>query len=160
MRSWECKMNVDTGRILAEVFLDILERTAFMFGEITEISEVSEIAPESVHASIAFKGEIEGKIEIVAPCDFCTELAANMLGTDPNDDVAERRGIDSLRELLNITCGNFVTAVTGNRSVTDIRVASTRIIPSSACNELMQESGWTAIMVDENPILVRLSSGC
>jgi chemotaxis protein CheY-P-specific phosphatase CheC len=152
-------MNVDTGRILAEVFLDILERIAFMFGEIVEMSDVSGIETESVHASIAFRGQIDGQIEIVAPCDFCTELAANMLGTDPNDDVAERRGIDSLRELLNITCGNFVTAATGNRSVTDVRVPSTRIIASGACNELMQECGWTAILVDENPILVRLSSG-
>ena len=152
-------MNVDTGQILAEVFVDVLERIAFMFGDIVDFNEIPEIEAACVHAEVSFKGEINGKVEIIAPLDFCTRLAANVLGIDPDDEAAERRGIDSLRELLNITCGNFLSTIAGNKPVFSVGVPSTRIVPTFDWDTLTRRGGWMSILVDENPVLMRISIG-
>ncbi len=61
--------------------------------------------------SIHFTSPLRGHLELVAPEFLGVLLAANMLGTDPQDPEARDRAIDVLKEVLNVTCGRLLQQI-------------------------------------------------
>lgn len=102
-------MSIDSIR-LAEMIGDALERTAFVLCEPVENDEpaLDELA------AVEFTGVRAGIVILAASRGFCAELAAGLLGAEP-DEVTERDGREALAELANMAAGSVVAALGGER---------------------------------------------
>lgn len=69
-------------------------------------------------ARLEFIGPFGGEMQLGITENLLRPLAANMLGIDEHETLPD--GVvqeDALRELLNVTCGNFLPLVSGNEAV-------------------------------------------
>ncbi len=114
---------------LATIFSEVLANLAFMFTE----EEPTEPAAggQWLEASIFYHGPIDGTLRLLCSTDFTVLLAANLLGIDPQDDDAETEARDAVKELMNVLCGQFVTAVHGEEHVFNLSIPQVRDIPET-----------------------------
>jgi two-component system chemotaxis response regulator CheY len=91
------------------VFGPVLETFAFAYPEFVEVSQLPDPEDDVFSASITFEGATCGVMTISAPSALCAELAANILGTDPDDPDARLRGADTLGEIVNIAAGHLAS---------------------------------------------------
>ena len=71
---------------------------------------------------MTYSGGMTGSISLIVPDDVCPEIAANVLGKDPDDAIVAAQSADALKEVLNVLCGNILTAVAGESPVFDLSV--------------------------------------
>ena len=95
-------MKAEQKELLYNVFCDAMEKLAFMFSEPAERDVLSPIDNKYVSASMTFTGEMTGEISITVSEEMCIEIAANILGVNPDDEQAMNLGIDSFKEVLNV----------------------------------------------------------
>lgn len=146
-------MTVDQREILFEVVRDILEKLAYMFGEPAEDGAV-ETPVDGYLGSIKFVGHRDGELCIAAPHDMCLELAANMLGTEMDDPNAEEDAGDALKELLNVSCGNILTALYGTHPTFELGVPEARRTHPEAWEKLAAHPESIRFMIDDYPAFV------
>ncbi len=108
-------MEQNRNDVLRGVFSSILENMAFMFADAAEEEEIFDAGAPYVRAEMTFQGPTKGTIAIAVPEAMCPELAGNILGIDPEDEMIAARPHDALKELLNVTCGNVLTALEETR---------------------------------------------
>ena len=144
--------------VLVHVFAEILEQLAFMFAEPPE----GEVSPPTsaalARASMGFKGPFEGKMEIVVPRDMCEELAANVLGLEPDDEMVQRAPFDALKELLNVTCGNVLTTIAGDEPVFDLTIPEVEELDPSTWPDMLARPGTVCYLVEDYAVLLHLES--
>lgn len=142
-------------QVLTESFCIVAENLAFMFGELAEDGPVP--APDRrVMASMRFTGPYGGAIEIAVPFEMCAEIAANVLGVDPDDERISVDPLDALKELLNVTCGHVLTSLAGDEPVFDLTVPETSDMNKQQWTAMTENPETVAFLVDENPVLMRL----
>jgi CheY-specific phosphatase CheX len=112
---------------LATIFSEVLANLAFMFTE-EEPTEPA-AAGRWLEASISYHGAIDGTLRLRCTTDFTVLLAANLLGIDPQDDDAQTEALDAVKELMNVLCGQFVTAVHGEEHVFNLSIPKVRELP-------------------------------
>ncbi len=82
------------------------------------LEQAPDAPAELLFVSIRFtgRGGARGELDLLAPRGFGRLLAANLTAAAPDDPEVDARAIDVLKELLNVTCGDFVTryAATGD----------------------------------------------
>ncbi len=142
--------------IVSVIFLDISERLAFMFGDPVAREQVdTEEGPWS-QAGVDFSGETCGRLTLSAPRDLCLEIAANILGTDPEEIEDGPLAEDALRELLNVVTGHVVPGLQGEDEAFELSVpAYTELEPESVA-ELMQHPATICYELDDSPVLLNL----
>lgn len=86
-----------------ETLIESLDTMAFIAGE--PVCGDIPCPPDPLHVQMAYGGSQSGRVELIAPRSFARMLAANVLGTDPDDPQARERADDALRELVNVTVG-------------------------------------------------------
>jgi chemotaxis protein CheY-P-specific phosphatase CheC len=92
----------------------ILEELAFLFCESQDASTFDYNQIQDAHkASMLFSGPKNGKFELAAGRNLCLMLASNMLGIEPDEDMAVAYADDALKEALNVICGRFLTEAYG-----------------------------------------------
>jgi len=143
--------------LLSEVFCEVAENLAFMFGELAEEDEMPPAPPEGVCASMGFTGAFPGSLAMAVPVEMCREIAANVLGVDLDDPDIEVKPIDALKELLNVTCGHVLTALAGEEPVFDLTVPEVTEIDAAGWKKLVDAPGTVVFLVDESPLLLQLS---
>jgi chemotaxis protein CheY-P-specific phosphatase CheC len=141
--------------ILQQVFCDVLENLAFMFGDILD-EEASTPSGEAIQAEMCFKGPIEGKLRIAVPKEMCPTIAANVLGIEPDDETSLSDASDALKELLNVTCGHVLTSLMGDEPIFDLTVPEVTQIEEEEWADLAAQSDTAAFMVEEHPVLLHL----
>jgi len=141
---------------LGGVFADILARLAFMFGEPAAGDELSPPAGGALCAEMAFRGPRRGTLALAAPPALAGELAANVLGLEPDDVTAAAGAADALQELLNVTCGHVLTALAGDEPVFDLDAPATRPLDAAAWRALHDAPGTAGFVVEGRPVLLRL----
>lgn len=108
---------------LASLFIDLLEKQAFMFVDWEDDGDFSaEVEMPIYKASLTFKGAFEGEIALYVPDAPAHELAANILGVDMDDELVEHGLKDALGEMLNVICGNALTTIAGEVAVFDLMI--------------------------------------
>ena len=142
--------------VLNDVFCSVLEKLAFMFGDPVEKEDLPEAGEKYLEARIDFAGVMSGDLTLAAPADICVEISANILGVDEDDVPAMGQSDDALRELLNITCGNLVTAMAGEEAVFDLSPPVVRPIDPDGWRMILDDEDTLAFDVDSNPVLLRL----
>ncbi|MCD6327746.1 chemotaxis protein CheX [bacterium] len=142
---------------LIDVFCQVLEQIAFAFGEETPKEELpSDELANYLHCEVGFRGPCKGTIAITLPFEFCKELAANALGIE-QDEMAPGMAEDSLKEIGNVTCGQWITAVAGKKAVFDLTVPEVKALNEAAWVELRDSSSSIAMLVDDVPALIGVS---
>lgn len=92
---------------LTRITRDALERSAFMFAE-PACDDTGSSPPAStpaLHALVSYEGPSSGCVAVAADEAFARELAAGLLGVDPDEVSVEGEGLDALRELANVLGG-------------------------------------------------------
>ena len=107
--------------IAAQTISRMLEAAAFIFTD--SLSDSDKPALDSWQAegvSLRFNGEPSGTVHMWVSGGFARCVAANMLGIDQESEAARGKGLDALKEMLNMIVGNFLTAAYGEALVFDL----------------------------------------
>ncbi len=151
-------MDSDHGDILRRVFSEIAENMAFMFVE--EPDDETPAEPENddlVLAHMVFSGPFSGRLVIAVPAALCPEIAANVLGLDPDDELVKAKPYDALKELLNVTCGNVLPAIAGEDPVFDLTPPEIKKLDRAAWRVLRDMPGTQQHLVEDEPVLLQMS---
>lgn len=140
-------MSEQACKTLETVFPEILQQAAFAFGELSVPAELP--FPENgLLGRIQFGGTSRGTVELAVPSELAGELAANALGLEPGDELVPEHAHDALRELLNIVCGNLLSAWAGENAVFDLTQPEVEPLTVDAWNTLASAEGVRAFLVD------------
>ena len=148
----------DNQEMLCDTFCETCEQLAFMFAEAADDGDLPEPPDEAVQVSMSFMGPQDGRLVLAADRAMCPELAANMLGLDPDDPKAEMRGIDALKELLNVVCGNVLTRMAGDKPVFDLSIPEVHEIDKERWTALSETEGTLPLLVDGFPAMLNMST--
>jgi two-component system, chemotaxis family, chemotaxis protein CheY len=101
-----------TKGLLADLASNALEECAFVMAKPTD--DAFGWSEDVVYATIGFDGPRDGDLVIAAHHDMGAELAASMLGVDPDDPDVEESVASALAEVANILCGVVVAQIFGS----------------------------------------------
>lgn len=147
-------MAVDRGDLVTGVFCEVLERFAFLFGTPAGKATLPRPPSRCISARLRFSGDRDGSMVLAVPAALCVEVAANVLGIDPDDERAGARAADALKELLNVACAHILTAIAGDRPVFDFSVPETVPIDLVGWRSVLAAEDSVGFLVDECPVLV------
>jgi hypothetical protein len=147
-------MDSATESTVRQVFCDVLEGFAFMFVEPPD-EEVPPPDGPLLAARMGFSGPRAGTVLLAVPEPLARELAANVLGVEPDDDAAMPG--DALKELLNVVVGNLLTALAGDEPVFDLTIPELVQFAAGHWEALAGKPGSRVLLVDEQPVLLSVA---
>ena len=150
-------METDRRKLLSEIFCDAVEKFAFMFGEPAEREDLSPVGSGYVDARMTFEGEMTGDIAIMVPDKMCMEIAANILGLNSDDEQAINLAIDSIKEVLNVTCGQVLTAIAGEEALFNLSIPEVSKPDASGWTKMLNKTETIGFLVDDYPVLLYFS---
>ncbi|MGB8932001.1 MAG: chemotaxis protein CheX [Anaeromyxobacteraceae bacterium] len=106
-------MSEPTPQLLTEVLSSVLEEAAFFMIEPEAVPAAYDV--DVFSATIDFEAVRGGQLRLTASRNLARNLAANMLGIDPNDPEADEQGRNALGEILNVLGGAFITRHFGTK---------------------------------------------
>ena len=149
-------MDEDQRDILIEAFSNVIEKLAFMFVIPWDKEEIPRMESRCVTASLDFTGYKAGQMSIIAPDGMCVDLAANVLGVDRDDEKARERGKDSFKELVNVTCGNFLHMFSGSDNVYKLHPPEAVDAGAGEWQRYLEDPESVSLNVDETPVMLRI----
>ncbi len=138
-----------------DAFCDVLEKLAFAFAEPVAKDELPDCSGENVRVDVAFTGGMRGDLGIAVPRRLCDEMAANILGLEPDSVIESDQALDAVKEVASVVCGHVLTAVAGEEPVFDLSVPTARPLDEEGWVTLLDCDDCLAFMVDDSPVLVR-----
>lgn len=145
-----------TNDVISGVFCQIIEDLAFMFGDHAERDEVQAEGEAFMAASIEFRGHKQGKLCLQTTHQLATELAANVLGIEPDDDDAIDQACDALGELLNVVLGRLLTELEGDAPVFDLSAPQVDAsITRDQWQAMLDDPETVAFTIDDQPVILR-----
>jgi hypothetical protein len=149
-------MKTDDAQGLSNTFCRVIEQLAFMFVEPAEKSKLPTDDKNYLAVRIDFKGARQGALRLAVPAAMCVELAGNMLGTQLEDDQqAAAKGLDALKEVLNVTCGNILTDIAGDQAVFTLGIPESIPLDTAGWAEFLGQPGTQGFLIDEHPALLQ-----
>lgn len=139
--------------LLGQVFANVLEKFAFMFSEPVTPADFFMDAPPFYRASISFNGPHRGALAIAASGKFCALLSANILGEEEGN-APENQALDSLKELLNVTCGEFLEKLSGPQVIYNLSVPSAASLTQEQMQALADSDKAILLLVDNAPVIL------
>lgn len=143
----------DIGEILVEVVADVLEQFAFMFIAPIEPKQVTLPAHSMWRAEIRFTGPFSGRLSLCGSAPFCALLASNILGMD-TEELTPEHTRDALKELVNVTCGELLVALSGKKTVFNLTVPTMERIDTEAARAALTRPDTIPVMVDDEPLII------
>jgi len=143
--------------IVSVIFLDISERLAFMFGDPVAKDRLRTGGARWVQAGVTFSGATAGCLTLGAPKDLCHEIAANILGLEPEELDDGLMAEDALRELLNVVTGHVVPGLQGEDEAFELSVPTFREMEDGDHDALLQDPNTIGYELDGSPVLLTLS---
>ncbi|MGD8453195.1 MAG: chemotaxis protein CheX [Phycisphaerae bacterium] len=111
-------------RDLAAIVGDVLGNMAFMVSD----EEPTDFPPGAVwvECTIRYNGPPHGRLSCWCTRDFAIQLAANLLGIEPDEGDALVGAEDAVREFMNVLCGQVVTTWHGSAGVFSLSIPAVR----------------------------------
>lgn len=135
-----------------EVISRILSESAFIFVDPLEEDELPDVMEWEVEGVfLGFSGYCTGKLSMWASKDFLRYAAANMLGIDEESEEASEKGLDALKEILNIIVGNLLTTVYGAEPVFDLGIPEK--LPPEIIKDGFNKENAIWLQAEGNPVL-------
>ena len=138
------------------VFLEVLENLGFMFGDPVDMDEVPADVEGCLEATVSYRGPTRGRLTLLAPRAIAGELAANLLGLDADDVGAQENAIDALGELMNVTLGQLLTAMSGEEAVFDLSPPAVADSDAARWRQMRDDPRTLAFLVEDRPAMLRL----
>jgi len=142
-------------KILQDVLSDVLEKQAFMFLEDGTDVPV-EYHEEGIGAGIAFNGEKNGEINIYVSKSTAIEISANIIGEDVTDDYDINNAIDSIKEIINVVCGNFLTRLGNEDAEYNITIPNHQQISMEEWSGIISRDSCSHYVFDDHLLLLDL----
>lgn len=141
---------------VSATFLQVVEQLTFMFGEPADKGDILDADGDYILAQMAFTGDVNGTLSIAVPADCVAEIAANILGLEPEEMEASSMAPDSLGEMLNVICGHVIMAIAGKGA--DFGLGSPVIGPATPAflAQAAEDSDWLGFLLEENLVLLGL----
>jgi hypothetical protein len=137
--------------IALQTITRVLESAAFIFTDGLDKEKPLAKTWEAQGVSLRFSGGPSGVFHMWVGKGFSCSVAANMLGIDAESGTAQSKGLDALKEILNMIVGNFITAAFGDKPLFELG------IPAPADAALMEKhmnaSGAVWLQAEGNPVL-------
>ena len=135
-----------------EIITRVLEEAAFVFTDTLFPEDAPDASSwEASGVALRFFGPVGGEIRMWASDGFSRCVAANMLGVGEDDPAAAEKGLDALKESLNIIVGNYLTDVYGDEPVFDLG------LPEPVEYELLRNDfdhpNAVLLAADDHPVL-------
>ncbi len=105
---------------LGRLVFNVLSDLAFMVAD--EEPADWPIDEPRLEGEISYQGPAGGTLRCWCTRTFALRLAANLLGLEPEDEKAQTAAEDAVRELLNVLCGQLVTAFHGTEAVFNMSI--------------------------------------
>jgi chemotaxis protein CheY-P-specific phosphatase CheC len=140
----------------SKVFQEVLMRFLFMFGEGCDKDQLPLNNFDYLHARVCFNGYKRGCIGILAPVKLCIEMSSNVLGTDMEDDICTEDSVDTLEELANVVCGQFLTGAYGDSPIFSLSPPLVSETDEIAWSDIVDSDDSLAFMVEDTPTLIYL----
>lgn len=146
--------------VVTDVFCDVLLNFAFLFGDEFPKDEIEVDEADYLKITVTFSGDRKGTLGIATTTDLCSVLTANVLGEDPDDyEILDENTSDALEELLNVVCGQFLTAAFGEEPVIDLSPPAASRISEAEWKNLVDNEETVSFMVEDVPALIYTSIG-
>jgi CheY-specific phosphatase CheX len=142
--------------VLMDVFSEVAENLAFMFVDPPEEDEFPEPTGPCVRAEMGFVGPFTGTVSLAVPESLCPQIAANVLGLDPDDELVTAKPHDALKELLNVTCGNLLTRIAGDEPVFDLTVPEVISLDEESWQAYQENPKTVGLILEDEPIIIGL----
>jgi CheY-specific phosphatase CheX len=149
-------MSDDRQQAVTTTFLDVVEKLTFMFGEPVVVEELDRGDEEWVEARMAFTGEVNGSLAVIVPESLQPEIAANILGLDPQDLSPPEMLADALREMLNVVCGHIIMALVGSAADFRLQTPVHSRLTTVQLDALCANPDTTGFLMDDEPLLLHL----
>lgn len=145
-----------TDTTLTESLSEALETMAFMM--VMEPEDELPTPDQSVHVKMSFTGPVSGELELLAAVEFTQEIAASLMGIEPDDPEAQSKGADAFKELLNTICGVLLPRLaTSPADQFDVTVPAGEDYDLSQWHSFLEQPGVMLLEVDGNPLAARLT---
>ena len=136
------------------VIIPALETFAFASAEPVEtLTSVHDV--DVMVATIAFNGAANGALAVAAPQSLCAELAANVIGAEPDDPDIVHNGADALGEIANIAAGHVATLIDADIPSQLLPPVVRRAQPGEWMR-LTEGPGTRCYLVDGEPMVISL----
>jgi chemotaxis protein CheY-P-specific phosphatase CheC len=131
----------------------ILEQLAFLFADPIDTADFATADEAFLAASLTFTGPAQGGMMVAMPLSLARELAANLLGSEPDDPKAGEHAQDSVGEFLNVAAGHILTRLHGTGKVIDLSAPRPFPLTAPQAAAISRKPGGFAYTVDGAPIL-------
>ena len=84
------------------------------------------------------------------------EIAANILGLDPEDVESQRMMNDAVAEMLNVVCGHVIIGLAGSDANFKLQTPVTRELDTDDLRTMIAEDQYIGFMLDDNPAFLGL----
>jgi two-component system chemotaxis response regulator CheY len=111
---------------------------------------------ELLEAHMTFRGPECGSMTLAAPFRLCREMAANVMGVEPEDPRAADSAGDVLGEVLNMTCG-VLTTLREPGSSTELRPPAVVGMSGVVWDSLMSSPSTFRFEIEGRPALLQCS---
>ncbi|MFC1537555.1 chemotaxis protein CheX [Gemmatimonadota bacterium] len=135
----------------------VLEQMAFMFADQCEKEDLSEEPGDCFLVKMNYLGPQKGTVTVATQAGLGKEVGSNMLGVDL-EEMTETMVGDALKELLNMSCGQFLTAHFGNEPVFDLTVPEISRIDDEQWKELASSPSSFLYEVDDYQLVISVNT--
>lgn len=142
---------------LCSTFSEVVEQLTFMFGDVVPKEEASLPGTLFTQASMTFSGDMVGHLTVAVPTEITAEIAANILGLEPEDIESEAMMNDALAEMLNVVCGHVIMALAGTDANFKLDAPHTDYVSEEQYNAMMVSDDFVTLMLDDNPVFLGLT---
>jgi CheY-specific phosphatase CheX len=137
---------------IRNVMTRVLEDASFVFtDDLPPDARDGVSAGEILGVSLAFKGERTGAFRLWGTPGFAALLVANMTGIDDHNPSAGEKGIDAMKEILNIIAGNALTEIYGTTAVFELGIPETTEVDRFVTDRSRDDALW--LLSEEHPLL-------
>jgi hypothetical protein len=137
-------------------FNAVLEKQVFMFPDPVEKDAFDVGDHRFLLSWMNFQGEFPGHLVIAVPEALAKEIGANFMGLDVDDDFVGENYQDSLKEILNVTCGHMLTALKGEAPIFDLSMPNVVSMATEVVVALAEDPNCLVFDVEGYPVLLRM----
>ena len=131
-------------------FCNVLETMAFMFSEVMDKNTITDYPTDVIQAEMNFSGYQFGNLKLLVPIEMCLEISANTLGKDFDEALRMVKASDAVQELLNITCGKFLTELYGTEPVFDLTPPEVTFPDESVLKEWIEDEEGLFFLAEDS----------
>lgn len=149
-------MDARTNEAATMILCDVLGKFAFAIADPAAPEEIAPTREDALRVEMHFNGVIRGTLGLLTTRELGLEVAANLLGLEPDDDEIGERAPDAIKELLNVVCGNLLTELAGDEEVFDLSIPALTEAESVDWSAWLAGSDTVCVTVDDRPLLLQL----